>query len=290
MLDRWRDWLGDGECRALALTNNSPAEHAFRVNTLRITAEDALEELRSAGLTIRESTLSPGGFVVEEGPGSAIAQAADRGLVFIQDQASQLISLLIEPEPKQRVLDLCAAPGSKSSHIAALTGDEAWILAGDLHAHRLATLRSTCDRLGIRSIDLVALDAASALPFDEAVGFDRVLVDAPCSGTGTLRGNPEIKWRLALEDIIGLSKLQLTLLRNASSLVAPGGRLLYSTCSLEQEENEQVISQFLTESHLFRVVQPNARADLITGDGFVRTFPHRHCTDGFFAAVLEKIR
>jgi len=290
ILERWVRCLGEDETRALAMANNTPAPLAFRVNTLRTTIDDVLKSLEVEGLKIRESALSPGAFVLESGRASAIVKSAEQGLIYIQDQASQLMSILLQPNGGHRVLDLCAAPGSKATHIASLSGDQAWIVACDIHAHRLATLRATCKRLGINSIDPVAADATRTLPFtDAAPTFDRVLVDAPCSGSGTLRGNPEIKWRLSPDDIFNLAKLQLNLLRNTASTVAIGGRLLYSTCSLEREENEDVVREFLANHDAFRVAQPNARTDLITADGFVRTFPHRHGTDGFFAAVLEKI-
>jgi 16S rRNA (cytosine967-C5)-methyltransferase len=291
MLDRWQAALGGDETRQLALANNAPATTAFRVNTLRTTVNEALADLKVQGVITRESDLAPGAFVVQSGPASVISQAAQRGLIYVQDQASQLVSILLEPSSAHRVLDLCAAPGSKASHIAALAEDKAWIVACDLHPQRLTTLRATCQRLGVESVDALALDAAQALPFVEgAQKFDRVLVDAPCSGTGTLRGNPEIKWRLSLEDITRLAELQFRLLQRASSSVESGGRLVYSTCSIEREENEDVVSRFLRSASTFRAVKPSARGDLITGEGFVRTFPHRQGADGFFAAVLQNVR
>ncbi|HXU08910.1 MAG TPA: transcription antitermination factor NusB, partial [Blastocatellia bacterium] len=178
MLERWRTMLGDDEMRALALANNSPAAPSFRINTLRFTVMDAIGQLAAEGVIARESELAPGAFVVESGPGSNVAKAAERGLIYIQDQASQLVSLLLDARPGHRVLDLCAAPGSKSSHIAALSQDQANIVSGDIHAHRLSTLRTICRRIGVTSIDAVALDATQALPFVESsMKFDRVLVD-----------------------------------------------------------------------------------------------------------------
>ena len=263
MLERWRALVGDDETRALALANNSPSPQTFRINTLRFPVADAIEQLAAEGVIARESEFAPGAFVVESGPGSSVAKAAERGLIYIQDQASQLVSLLLDAKPGQRVLDLCAAPGSKSSHIAALTDDQAHILSCDIHPHRLATLRSTCGRLGVTSIDPVAVDATRALPFTESSA--------------------------KFEDIQNLAKLQLSLLKNASSAVADRGRLLYSTCSLEPEENEAVIREFLNDNSRFRVVEPGIARALLTDRGFVRTFPHRNGSDGFFAAVLEKI-
>ena len=291
MLERWAVCMGEPESRALALANNEPPRAAFRVNTLRATADEVIAQLLDKGLTARPSEYVPGAFVVEGGPASAITQAVERGLIYLQDEASQLVSLLLEPNSGERILDLCAAPGSKSSHMAALTEDDAWVVACDIHPHRLATLAATCRRLGVDSVDAVALDATGEMPFsDGAQKFDRVLIDAPCSGTGTLRRNPEIKWRLVPDDIERLAEVQSRLLERGASMLASGGRLVYSTCSIEPEENEGVIRRFIESGAPFRLLRPRAHAGLITAEGFLRTFPHRHGTDGFFAASLEKIR
>ena len=291
MLDRWQSLFGDDETRQLALANNSPPATAFRVNTLRASVKEVLTDLHSEGVTTRESRVAQGAFVVESGPASVMTAASRRGVIYVQDEASQLVSLLLEPESGHRVLDICAAPGSKTSHIAVLAENKAWIVACDRHHHRLATLRDGCERLGIQSVDALELDATRALPFVEGGHeFDRILVDAPCSGTGTLRGNPEIKWRLSTDDLPRLAELQASLLEGAASSVASGGRLVYSTCSIEREENEEVVRRFLAATTLFQVMEPNAPAGLITSDGFVRTFPHRDGTDGFFAAALQRVR
>lgn len=291
MLKRWEAQLNAGEVQLLALANNTPPGTAFRVNTLLTSVEEVLSELKSKGVETKESRVATGAFVVETGQAAPVIQAAQRGLIYIQDEASQLVSLLLKPGRGERVLDLCAAPGSKSSHIAVLAEDEASILAADRYAHRLNTLRETCLRLGIRSVDALALDATQELPLvGTAAVFDRVLVDAPCSGTGTLRGNPEIKWRLTADQLPQLADLQLKLLQTGASAVAHGGRLVYSTCSIEPEENEVVVSRFLERTTRFEVIPPDAPNQLLTRDGFVRTFPHRDGTDGFFAAVFESVR
>jgi 16S rRNA (cytosine967-C5)-methyltransferase len=289
MLERWQASLGAGDARQLAVANNRPPATSFRVNTLRASVDEVLSDLNTKGVTVRASQLAAGGFVVESGSARLVNEAALGRLIYVQDEASQLVSILLEPRSGHRVLDLCAAPGSKSSHIAALTKDQAWIIASDLHAHRLRVLRATCERLGITSIDSIAVDATQPLPFiQNACAFDRVLLDAPCSGTGTLRSNPEIKWRLTYEDVTRLSALQLNLIERAAAAVTQAGRLVYSTCSIEREENEEVVRRFLAGNVAFKVVRPNASADLITSDRFVRTFPHKHGCDGFFAAVLER--
>lgn len=291
LLERWQTTIGADDARQLALANNAPPATAFRINTLCVSSEEALSDLETKGVTARASELTPGAFVVESGPSRLVNEAARQGLIYIQDEASQLVAIILEPRAGHRVLDLCAAPGSKASHIAALIEDQGWVLANDLHPHRLRVLRATCKRLGIKSIDTIAFDATQPLPLVEgAQTFDRVLLDAPCSGTGTLRSNPEIKWRLTAEDITRLSELQLNLLERGAAAVVQAGRLVYSICSIEREENEEVVRRFLAGNVAFKVVKPNASADLITSDGFVRTFPHKHGCDGFFAAVLEKTK
>jgi len=291
LIEKWIAAFGEAETRRLALANNQPPPVAFRVNTVRAAADEVRARLEHAGLRLRPSPVAPGALVVEDGPAAVLAQAAESGEVYIQDEASQLVSLLLNPASGERILDLCAAPGSKSSHLAALAGADGWVMACDIHPHRLATLALTCKRLGIESVAPVALDATRELPLlDGAPPFDRALIDAPCSGTGTLRRNPEIKWRLTADDIARLAEVQLSLLRRATSALKRGGRLVYSTCSMEREENEAVVHRFLEGGFQsqFRVVTPTAPAELITREGFVRTFPHRDGADGFFAAVLEK--
>lgn len=291
LIEKWVAAFGEDETRRLALANNQPPPLAFRVNTVRAAADEVIARLERAGLRLRPSVVARGALVVEDGPAATLAQAAERGEIYIQDEASQVVSLLLAPQSGERILDLCAAPGSKSSHLAALAGTDGWVMACDIHPHRLATLAATCRRLGIESVAPVALDATRELPLrDGATAFDRVLLDAPCSGTGTLQHNPEIKWRLAASDITRLADVQLSLLRRAATALRRGGRLVYSTCSLEREENEAVIHRFLESGFQgqFRLLAPTAPAELITGEGFMRTFPHRDGADGFFAAVLEK--
>jgi 16S rRNA (cytosine967-C5)-methyltransferase len=290
LIERWASQPGAIEARELASANNQTPRITFRINTLAAVERDALALLESRGVTLLRSDYVPGAFVVESGPASEVQQAASRGLIYLQDEASQLVSQLLDARSGERILDLCAAPGSKTSHIAALTRNGAWIVACDIHPHRLAQLAATCNRLDARSVERVVLDATSELPFlVEAQRFDRVLIDAPCSGTGTLRRNPEIKWRLAPDDPARLASVQLGILNRATDVIRRGGRLVYSTCSIEREENEDVIFRFIDEGAPFRIIRPDAHTDLITSEGFVRTFPHRHQTDGFFAAVLERL-
>ena len=290
MLERWLSWFGEQEAHRLALANNQPPPIAFRANTLRNTADELLSSLESKGVTVKSSALVPGAFLIERGGIDEVIRAVEGGLLYIQDEASQMVSLLLDVKRDQKILDLCAAPGSKTSHIAALAGDDCRVIACDLHHHRLVTLAEICNRLNVQSVAAVALDATRELPFIEsAKDFDCVLIDAPCSGTGTLRRNPEIKWRLTSEQVSHLAGIQLNLITCAARMLVRGGRLVYSTCSLEREENEEVIKKFIEGGAPFRLIRPDTFSPLITGEGFVRTFPHIHAMDGFFAAVFEKL-
>lgn len=288
MLAHWAASFGEDEMQSLALANNQTPETAFRVNTLRAGNEETLARLEAEGVKMRPSKIANGAYVIESGHASALNAFADEGLIYIQDEASQLVSLLLDVKPDQHILDMCAAPGSKTSHIAALTQNRAQITACDIHAHRLETLIANCQRLGVTSVKTVQLAAVEELPFANSEKFDRILIDAPCTGTGTLRRNPEIKWRLMPDDIKRLAEIQYTLLEKGAQLLTDGGRLIYSTCSLEREENEEVVQKFLKANTEFHLVQSTGPDDCVTAEGFVRTFPHRQGTDGFFAAVIKK--
>ncbi|HEY9402254.1 MAG TPA: RsmB/NOP family class I SAM-dependent RNA methyltransferase, partial [Pyrinomonadaceae bacterium] len=210
------------------------------------------------------------------------------GCVSVQDAAAQYAAVLLDPKPGQRVLDACAAPGSKTTQIAARAG--ALVVAGDLHGHRLRVVRESAARQGLENIQLVAYDAEEwPLPF-AAGAFRRVLVDAPCTGTGTLRHNPEIRWRITPADIAELAARQRRILSNAARSVGVGGRLVYSTCSVEPEENEEVVAAFLDAHPAFELTRPDAPERLLTNGGAARTWPQRDDTDGFFVAAFEKTR
>jgi 16S rRNA (cytosine967-C5)-methyltransferase len=212
----------------------------------------------------------------------------------IQDEASQLVAALLAPKRGERVLDLCAAPGIKTRQLADALG-HGILVACDRSAPRLRTMaRLVPGRVpaGV-SLDVVRLDAQSSLPFGRA--FDRILLDAPCSGTGTLARNPEIKWRTQPSDLPRLAEAQEKMLKNALAVLAPGGRLVYATCSLEPEENELVVEGVLREAEGFRLLAAAelssefpALAPLFDSHGYFRTRPDLHLVDGFFAAVMVR--
>jgi 16S rRNA (cytosine967-C5)-methyltransferase len=208
-----------------------------------------------------------------------------------------MVAHLVDGRASQTVLEACAAPGGKTMILARAAGPRGRVIAGDLREHRLRATQEQLMRTGTTNVWLVALDATRALPFSKR--FDRVLIDAPCSGTGTLSRNPEIRWRLKPEDLDNAHRCQTAMLRNALAAVSGPGRLVYSTCSLEPEENEEVVAAALSEVQDWRVVSGRpalaphlvnaASAErLFTAEGFFRTLPPDHGTDGFFAAVLAR--
>jgi len=265
MIERWSKSFGLEEAVAFAHANNLVPPTTFRV----VGHGEALSKLNAAGATLQSSHVVEGAWRVS-GATSLLRELSAAGEIYLQDEASQLVAQLLAAKPGERVLDLCAAPGGKTTMIADRTGDRALVIAADRSATRMETVVATTRLHQLEGIKPVILDAAQQLPFWQE-SFDKVLVDAPCSGTGTLRRNPEIRWRLSPEDIPILAEQQKRILRNALEMVKPGGRLVYSTCSVEREENEDVIAEC-------------GLSPLET----IRTWPHREGCDGFFMAVFER--
>jgi len=244
------------------------------------------DQLRHAGATLIPSSIANCAWRIT-GAGTVLSELAAAGKVYLQDEASQLVARALGAQPGERILDLCAAPGSKTSQIADSTGDSASIVAADLHLHRLRTVHQTAQLHGLESICCTVLDGLKSLPLKDN-SFDRVLVDAPCSGTGTLRRNPEIRWRISPADIEDLAQRQNQLLLRASYAVKPGGRLIYSTCSVEADENEDVAQSFLENSKDFHSAELPFNSSLVTASGGARTWPHRDGTDGFFIHAFKR--
>jgi 16S rRNA (cytosine967-C5)-methyltransferase len=289
LVARWAEEFGAVEAEQIGHANNRTPPVAFRVNALRADEREVTGKLREAGVEIVESRIACGAWRVVAGTGGEPLRAlALEGIVYTQDEASQLVGHVVGALGGERVLDVCAAPGSKATQIATLTNGRALVVACDIYEHRLRTVVEAARRQGVENILMVALDAEeSPLPFADG-SFDRVLVDAPCTGTGTLRHNPEIRWRITPADIEELAARQRRILANAACVVRRGGRLIYSTCSLEREENEAVIAWFLAHHAGFRQARADAPEELLTATGAARTFPHRDDADGFFVAVLER--
>lgn len=284
-----RGW--DASVRLLQ-ADNRPAPTVLRPNSRRTTRDGLAARLSAEGVSTRPGRFVPGALRVESGPVARCSALAD-GDAWVQDEASQLVPLLFGDGPAARIADLCAAPGSKTMQLAEGLAPGGLLLAADRHPGRLLRLRSAARRLGVADVRIVCADAR---PGRSALkgGFDRVLVDAPCSGTGTLRRHPEIRFKLEPGDLDSLARQQGELIRAGAALTAPGGRLVYSVCSLEPEEGERVVEAFLADHPGFRRVDPRGGGDgpaveLFDERGQLRTSPDQGGLDGFFAAVLASL-
>lgn len=270
LAELWFEHLGAEDARALLAACNAPAEHALRANTLVTTAEAlaaALPVAAHLGAEPAESVVADEPFDAHGSPLFA------EGALLPQSRASQLVAHAVAPEPGERVLDLCAAPGGKTTHLAALMGDAGEIVAVERNAQRAEQLAGTAARMHATIVRVAHGDAAA---FVAGTPFDRVLVDPPCSGLGTMRSRPDLRWRANPQQVDELAGEQRTILDAAARAVRPGGRLVYSTCTLSPRENEHQVAAFL-ERH------PGFEAD-----GARTTLPHRDGTDGFFIAGLVR--
>jgi len=291
LVERWMDGLGFDQTLALCKADNEIPPLALRVNLLRASRQDVMERLARAGHDVRPTIYSPEGVILAKPP-VALREMPELtgGLLYVQDEASQLVSRLLAPGKGERVLDLCAGAGGKTTHMAALMENEGEIVAADIQAGKLEALEATARRWGITTVKTAAVDAASAAATASLGLFDRVLVDAPCSGLGTLRRNPEIRWHLTAQKLEEFPPLQKRILENAAACVKGGGVLLYSTCSVMPEENDGVVEAFLEGHPDFIPARPPAGfpTDVIDAKGLLRTLPHLHGTDGFFGALLRR--
>jgi 16S rRNA (cytosine967-C5)-methyltransferase len=284
---RWIARYGASEAERLMAAMNERPPVTIRTNRLRITREALAARLRDEELAdTRPTALAPEGLTVERG-NVARWTAFTRGWCTIQDEASMLIARLLGPEPGELVADACAAPGTKTTHLAELMDNRGKIVAVDLHAARLKLASAGAARLGIGIVETHAGPVAAVAPH-WAGRCDRALVDAPCSNLGVLRRNPDVKWRRREEELDRLAAKQRGILGAAASMVRPGGRLVYATCSLEPEENEGVVEAFLAEAPGWDV-DPSQDFPVPADErGFVRCLPHRHGTDGFTAIRLRR--
>ena len=275
LIERWTRAFGLAETESFARANNAMPPTAFRTVLTRAREDEVLQTLREAGGEIETSQFADGAWRVSCAV-PMLRELSESGRIYLQDEASQLVGQMVGAQAGDLVLDVCAAPGGKTTYMADRANDQATVIAGDRSASRLATIVGSARRQELESIKPIRLDAELSLPFRPRT-FDKVLVDAPCSGTGTLRGNPEIRWRLRESEISAFAGRQKLILRNASEMVKPGGRLVYSTCSVEREENEDVVDEFLANDGAFHAVNS------------VRTWPQREGCDGFFVSVFDRV-
>lgn len=290
---RWLARFGEAATEAWLRFNNEPAPLTLRANTMRMGRNELAIRLREHGVATARTRYAPDGLVVTSG--SAIGSPLEHeGLFVVQDEASQLAGSILPVKPGDRVLDACASPGGKTTELAAAMGDLGLIVASDVRSRRVALLRDTVSRIGARSVRIAQADFSTTAPFGPV--FDAVLLDAPCSGLGTLRRDPDIKWRRTEADLAGLAAAELVMLQHAADTVRPGGVLVYATCSSEPEENEEVVRRFL-EARSDYAAAPALPAGLaappdvpspIDPAGHLRTYPHVHALEAFFAALLHR--
>ena len=284
---RWTERYGLKEAEALMTASNDRPPTTIRVNTLRISRDAFAAHVRDEELArTRPTELAPEGLIVDHGAVGRWAAFAE-GSFTVQDDASMLVARLLDPKPGELVADTCAAPGTKATHMAELMANRGRIVAMDPQAARLKLVSKAAARLGIGIIE-AHLGGAAALAGRWRSKCDRVLVDAPCSNLGVLRRNPDVKWRRTEEDLRRLQEKQKTIIAAAASMVKPGGRLVYATCSLEPDENEAVVASLPGYGTEWQPDPPDGFPVAPDSQGFVRLFPHLHGTDGFTAIRLRR--
>lgn len=286
LVERWYDRFGAEATLEWTRFNNTPAPITLRVNTLVISAQQLADELALDGVETKTGRWTPNALIVTRGNplGSTLAT---RGLFWFQDEAAQLVAELVTAQPGDHVLDACASPGGKSLIVAGAMADQGLLVSADIRPNRTALLSRTLAQAQTLCTQVVRLDARHP-PFGPIHQW--VVLDVPCSGFGTLRRDPDIKWKRTADHLSQLVATQLALLDGAATAVQPGGRLLYATCSSEPEENQAVVKRFLENHPTFTIERPTVPrlAPLIDQDGFFQTLPHRDRLEAFFAATLKR--
>ena len=267
--------------------NNEKPFLTLRINALKTKPEEFKTLLENVGLKYKQGDYLPEFFKLQNLTNITAWEYYAKGYFNIQDESAGLACRLLDVQEGQRVLDMCAAPGGKTAYISALMHSRGEVVAIDRFESRLKMLQKNMSRL---TVDCVRIVVADALEY-KGVPFDRVLVDAPCSGTGTLSKKPDIKWKKDLFDIRNLNNTQSKLLAKAASLVKVGGIIVYSTCSIEPEENFEIVKKFLEENSNFNLESARGKFpdELVDENGCIQTLPHIHKTDGAFAARLIRI-
>lgn len=291
LVRRWLGRIGPELTEEALRRNNKPAPLLLRANGLKNSRDELLALLETQGAAAKRTACSPVGIELLSSPGIASLPAYAEGRFLVQDEAAQLVTLMLSPEPGQTVLDACAAPGGKATHIAEMMGNRGQVVSLEIDRKRIARIRENAGRLGLPVVLPVAGDAAT---FGEGA-YDRVLIDAPCSGLGVLRRHPDGRWSKTEESIRERAKLQMRILENCAKLLKPGGVLVYATCTTEPEENENIINTFLSSHPAYALNDPRPHlpppAQKLVGDDlFFRTFPGEPSMDGFFGARILRYR
>ncbi len=294
MIKRWILEYGEEFTEKLCKANNERPHLNIRVNTLRISRDELVARLEKQGIKTRQGLYANDCLVVDQANSITNLQEFKDGLFTIQDESSMLVSQIMDPGEGTYVLDVCSAPGGKSTHMAQIMGNKGMIISRDIFDHKLELIKENYERLGI---DIIQVENHDALKRDDSLigKMDYLLLDAPCSGLGLIRRKPEIKWNRLEEDIYALSNLQYDIIVNIKDYLKIGGILVYSTCTIEKEENIELIKRFLKENKEFKLVSIEDKLNNMDNidtlqEGYIQLFPHLHSTDGFFIAKMVKER
>jgi 16S rRNA (cytosine967-C5)-methyltransferase len=295
MVARWIKQFGEETTEAICRANNDASHVSVRVNAMRHNRDTFMELLRDKEFDVKPSPVSRQGLIVESGGNMAHTPWFTGGDLSIQDESSMLVAEAVDPKPGMKVLDCCAAPGGKTAHMAELMNNQGNVWANDIHPHKQKLIDEQAHRLGLDCIQTIVSDAKHLSDKFSGQTFDRILVDAPCSGLGVIRRKPDLKWSKAKEEIKQIPAVQLDILTTASRLLHSDGTLVYSTCTLEDEENQHVIEKFLANNPDFELDdsihrnQPKEWLELFDlPAGMIRILPHFFGSDGFFIAKMKK--
>lgn len=293
MVQRFLSEYGEEETERICGGLNQQAPLTLRVNTLKTSVQECQLVLEREGVATVRTKLSPVGLEVGKRINVFRLQSFQAGLFEVQDEGSQLLPLIVDPKPTAKLLDACAGAGGKTLQFSALMKNRGEIVAADVNRVRLDQLRKRARRAGVSNVRVSEIQNLADLDKQYRAYFDIVFIDAPCSGLGTIRRNPGMKWMVTEETISELSGKQLQIVSASSSLVKHGGILVYATCTLLREENEGVVEKFLRQHAEFDLVDPgeysaDRQAQQFASSGYIRLMPHRHGTDGFFCAVLKR--
>lgn len=290
---RWLDEFGRAEAGALMDANNARAPLVLRANRLKCSRDALLAQLREHGIAASAALWSPQGIVLDTTGAVDHIPGFTDGLFQVQGESSQLVAYLLAPAPGERILDACAAPGGKTTHIAELMDDRGEVIAIDISPRGIDRIRENANRLSLKSIRVARADSRNPSGDAFKAPYDRILVDAPCSGLGTLRSHPEIKWRRNESDIKRLSELQSEIIEGVAGYLKPDGVLVYSTCTLTRDENQRVVETFLAQHKEFELADASrylpAAANQMVSAGYFHALPQRDNSDGFFAARMRKV-
>jgi 16S rRNA (cytosine967-C5)-methyltransferase len=290
LVKEWLERFGSEFTEGLLKSNNEVPELTIRTNTLKVSKEQLAEQLAAEGITVEPGKYDEDALGLTNPSSITALDSYRKGLFQVQDESSMLVARILDPQPGEFILDVCSAPGGKATHIAQLMRNQGTLVARDIHEHKIRLIQNASERLGTSIIRTEMFDA-SELDARQIGKADRVLVDAPCTGLGIVRRKPDIKWARNLEDKKEIISLQEKILGTCARYVKPGGTLVYSTCTIEREENEGQIESFLRDRDEFRLVDitSNLPSQLVkesAAGGYIQLYPHIDGIDGFFIAKL----